>query len=115
MNAAFLIILLLAGAANAAGPIYKHEDEKIQREFVEVYKELRNTTNLNHDQRETRVGKLGDGTTYYLSINAQNATPVLADCDEDNERGKLVLDYLNNRLYVCNGAARGWDFVALTN
>lgn len=32
-----------------------------------------------------------------------------------DERGHLVLDYISNRLYVCNGAARGWDYVELTD
>lgn len=33
------------------------------------------------------------------------------------ESGRLVLDYTNNRLYVCNalGTSRNWDYIALTD
>ena len=37
------------------------------------------------------------------------------DCDSNNERGRMSIDTTNNRLYICNGATRGWDYVALTN
>jgi hypothetical protein len=29
--------------------------------------------------------------------------------------GSVGIDTTNNRLYVCNGATRGWDYTALTN
>lgn len=41
--------------------------------------------------------------------------PTAGDCDADAERGRLALDTSNNRLYVCNGSSRGWDYVDLTN
>jgi hypothetical protein len=52
----------------------------------------------------------------YLQAEDNNAgAPPAADCDADAERGRLSIDTTNNRLYVCNGAARGWDYVTLTN
>lgn len=52
----------------------------------------------------------------YAQFEDNNAgAPPATDCDADTERGRLSIDTTNNRLYVCNGAARGWDYVALTN
>lgn len=47
--------------------------------------------------------------------NNDAGAPPSVDCDQDIERGRFSIDTTNNRLYVCNGAARGWDYVALTN
>jgi len=52
---------------------------------------------------------------YHQAEDNNAGTPPLADCDNDNERGRISIDTLNNRLYVCNGAARGWDYAALTD
>jgi len=49
----------------------------------------------------------------YIQIKANNGVPGSVDCDEDTERGRMILDYLNNRLYICNGAVRGWDYINL--
>ena len=52
----------------------------------------------------------------YLQVGRVSAAaPASADCDSDVERGRLVVMTNSNRLYVCNGATRGWDYVALTN
>jgi len=52
----------------------------------------------------------------YVQFGDNNAgAPPAADCDSDTELGRLSIDTTNNRLYVCNGATRGWDYVALTN
>lgn len=52
----------------------------------------------------------------YLQAADNNAgAPPNADCDDDSERGRLSIDTTSNRLYVCNGTARGWDYVALTD
>jgi hypothetical protein len=52
----------------------------------------------------------------YAQFEDNNAgAPAAGDCDADTERGRLSIDTTNNRLYVCNGATRGWDYVALTN
>jgi hypothetical protein len=55
--------------------------------------------------------------TGYLQTSKTSASgsPATADCDSDSERGRMAIDIGNNRLYVCNGASRGWDYVSLTN
>jgi hypothetical protein len=52
----------------------------------------------------------------YLQAEDNNAgAPPAGDCDADAERGRISIDTSNNRLYVCNGAARGWDYATLTD
>jgi hypothetical protein len=52
----------------------------------------------------------------YLQATDNNAgAPPAGDCDDDSEYGRISLDTANERLYVCNGAARGWDYIALTD
>src|SRR3989344_1428644 len=41
-----------------------------------------------------------------------NGAPLAADCDNNLERGRLTLDYVNLRFYVCTGAT-GWKFFKL--
>lgn len=58
--------------------------------------------------------KVPDGV--YLQAEDNNAgAPDSADCDSDTEIGRLSIDTTNERLYVCNGASRGWDYIALTD
>lgn len=52
----------------------------------------------------------------YAQFEDNNAgAPPAADCDANTERGRMSIDTTNNRLYICNGATRGWDYVALTD
>lgn len=52
----------------------------------------------------------------YVQFQDNNAgAPPAADCDNDDERGRLSIDTTNNRLYICIGAARGWDYISLNN
>jgi len=39
--------------------------------------------------------------------------PSVTDCDTDLERGRTIIDTSNNRFYICNGQARGWDYILL--
>lgn len=55
-----------------------------------------------------------DGLFFQAEDNNAGA-PTATDCDADTERGRLSIDTTNNRLYICNGATRGWDYVDLTN
>lgn len=72
--------------------------------------------------RKVGIGTVGpqsslhvaDGKYAQFEDNNAGAPPV-ADCDSDQERGRLSIDTANNRLYICNGAARGWDYLALTD
>ncbi len=52
----------------------------------------------------------------YIQAEDNNAgPPPTADCDIDTERGRLSIDTASNRLYICNGAARSWDYVDLND
>ena len=67
---------------------------------------------------DAQVLKWNDGSAEWVpdfAVAVSNGAPSGADCDTDAERGKLAIDYANHRLYVCNGAIRGWDYVALTD
>jgi hypothetical protein len=55
-----------------------------------------------------------DGKYFQATDNNAGAPPA-GDCDDDSEYGRISLDTANERLYVCNGAARGWDYVPLTD
>lgn len=56
-----------------------------------------------------------DDQTKYLQFNTQGSgAPSAADCSSDTQRGRLYLDYSSSyRLWVCVGAARGWDYIDL--
>jgi hypothetical protein len=47
--------------------------------------------------------------------NHSGAVPLAADCNADSEWGRQYIDTDNNRLYICNGASRGWDYISLTD
>ncbi len=52
----------------------------------------------------------------YLQFSkTSSGAPPSGDCDSDGERGRMIIDTTNNRLYVCNGSGRGWDYIELTN
>ncbi|MHB1104631.1 MAG: hypothetical protein ACYC0C_18040 [Devosia sp.] len=52
----------------------------------------------------------------YAQFEDFNAgAPPGADCDADAERGRQSIDTTNFRLYICMGAARGWDYATLTD
>jgi hypothetical protein len=52
---------------------------------------------------------------YLQAENNDAGAPPAADCDNNAERGRFSIDTTNNRLYVCNGATRGWDYATLTD
>lgn len=84
-------------------------------------------TNDGGSIRFTSAGRLGIGTSspqsalhvpdakYFQAADNNAGAPPAGDCDADAERGRQSIDTTNNRLYICNGATRGWDYVALTN
>ena len=61
------------------------------------------------------TGSALTASTGFLQFQNSGAAPTGTDCDADSEAGRFFLDTTNERLYVCNGASRGWDYVALTD
>jgi prepilin-type N-terminal cleavage/methylation domain-containing protein len=55
------------------------------------------------------------GTSGYLQFKNSGAGAPVSGCAADADRGRLYIDTTNNRLYVCNGLARAWDYITLTN
>ena len=53
-----------------------------------------------------------EGSPGYLQIDSNNGIPPASDCDSNAERGRMILDFANNRLYVCTGAG-GWKYTVL--
>ncbi len=52
----------------------------------------------------------------YLQFSKNSATsPAATDCDSDTERGRMSIGTTDNRVYLCNGAVRGWDYISLTD
>lgn len=57
--------------------------------------------------------RVGSGGYFQFEKKVPNPKVSLPnDCNEDSERGRLIIDTNNNDLYVCNGAIRGWDKVS---
>ncbi len=54
-------------------------------------------------------------TSYFRFDKTSAGAPDSGDCDDDGDRGRLVIDTTNDRLYVCNGGTRAWDVVTLTD
>lgn len=70
------------------------------------------------------AGGLSASEGQYLQIaSTDDVAPPSADCDSDEERGRMSVANLprrflpgtQSRLYVCQGAARGWDYVLLSD
>jgi|GEM_PF-1954506 len=62
-----------------------------------------------------QIGTYAASGNEYLQIDTENSIPASADCNSDAERGRMIVDGSNNRLYVCMGPSRGWDYLALTD
>lgn len=64
-------------------------------------------------KEENTTSPTTSGTTGKASVS--QGTPPTVDCNSYEEQGKFALDAKNNRLYICNGPERGWDYTSLTN
>lgn len=49
------------------------------------------------------------------SIPLSAGAPDPIGCNSYTERGAITLDHEQNRLYICNGPERGWDYTTLTD
>ena len=62
------------------------------------------------------VGTGGDTNDDYLRIDDEDGAPPAGDCDANDESGRMIIDYTNDRLYICNQrSGRGWDYIPLTD
>jgi hypothetical protein len=60
------------------------------------------------------LNAIGGYSAEYLRFkNTSAGAPPAGDCDDDSERGRMSIDTTNNRLYICNGATRGWDYTSM--
>jgi len=74
----------------------------------------------NELARITGSGNVGVGTASpvsklqvkggYLQVDQNNGAPSASDCNSDTQKGRMMFDSLNNRLYVCTGAVNGWGY-----
>ncbi len=71
--------------------------------------------NNTSPQSALQIGNESDSSPDYLQIDTNDGAPPAEDCDSDLERGRMVLDYIGNNTYICNGAIRGWDYIALSD
>lgn len=46
-------------------------------------------------------------------VTLSNGAPDPIGCNSYTERGAMTLDHETNRLYICNGPERGWDYTDL--
>lgn len=49
------------------------------------------------------------------SMELSSGEPPEIECNSYTERGSMKLDYEHNRLYICNGPERGWDYTTLSD
>jgi len=54
-------------------------------------------------------------TAQAAGVTITNGVPPALACNSHQERGALALDTSSNRLYVCNGPERGWDYTSLSD
>jgi len=81
-------------------------------------------TNLSVGTTLTVAATAGIGTSlpqsklevaggYLQASYVTQGAPPAADCTNNAQRGRIVLDSANFQLYVCTGSARGWDHAVL--
>lgn len=55
-----------------------------------------------------------NSTTNFMQMSeCSSAPPPAGDCDADAERGRICIDSTNDRVYLCGGATRAWDYYTL--
>ncbi|MEK7639080.1 MAG: hypothetical protein AAB388_02895 [Patescibacteria group bacterium] len=54
-------------------------------------------------------------TTSLAKLPLVSDVPRDLDCNSYQEQGAMQFDTKNNRLYICNGPTRGWDYATLSN
>jgi hypothetical protein len=106
--------LTIKGASVNSGYILLARNSANRNQFV-----VMNNGNVGIGTSSPRsalsVGMTGDSVRSYEQADSESGPPPAADCDADSERGRMVHDFQNHRLYVCGGAARGWDHSSLSD
>ena len=116
-------ILLEASAGSEDLSIWVAGDAGI---YTKSNKDLHFGTNNDYARNMTLStdGNIGIGTTSpqstlqvegdpgYLQVDGYDGSPPGSDCNSDDERGRMILDFANNRLYVCTGSG-GWKYAEL--
>ena len=94
--------------------------------YTKSNKDLHFGTNNDYARNMTLStdGNVGIGTTSpqstlqvegdpgYLQVDGYDGSPPGSDCNSNDERGRMILDFANNRLYVCTGSG-GWKYAEL--
>ncbi len=70
---------------------------------------------LSGSTHNTKGDVVIHSTSYLRFDKTSSGAPSAGDCDDDGDRGRLVIDTTNDRLYLCNGGARAWDVITLTD
>lgn len=85
------------------------------------------TTATNNPETRMYIGpggQVGIGTTTpkselqvegYIQMDTVTVDPPSADCDSDEEAGRIVLRTDLNKIFICVGESRGWDYAVLTD
>jgi len=55
--------------------------------------------------------------TGYLHLNSYDGTPPATDCDSNDERGRMIWNYTDDELFICDyydsgggGGGGGWKY-----
>jgi hypothetical protein len=51
----------------------------------------------------------------YLWMDVEDKEPDAKDCNSQEERGRFAMQRGTDRIYICNGPDRGWDYVELND
>lgn len=52
-------------------------------------------------------------STSYIQMGNSDGAPTAGDCDAATELGRMIFDYTNNRIYICDGTG-GWRSATTT-
>jgi hypothetical protein len=99
------------GAGSVQGLSFSGAATILRGSIVYIQETSGNSTYQSCSSAECRTGS----ATYLATGKTSAGAPTAADCDNDAEIGRMAVDTTNERLYVCNGATRGWDYAALTD
>ncbi len=75
------------------------------------------TSNGSLNFSGAKLGNVTNSAREYLQIDSfaggAAGSPPAVDCNTDAQRGRMIIDHTNFRMYVCNGASRGWDYITM--